>query len=271
MHRLKTLVQGLVVVAFALTATPDLAAQDAPVLDRVTQSGTLRVGMSGNQPPFNFRDRSGTMAGMEVELAALLAQAMQVELSIVTRPFGQLRAALEAGEIDVIMSGMAITTERAREMLFVGPHMISGKSILTNSRALAAADEASDINQPNFKLVALAGSTSQRFVERNVPEAELITVDDYDEAVQMVLNDEVDAMVADLAICILSLLRYPDRGLATLTDPLTIEPIGIAVPPHDLLFRSLVQNYIEAFTGLGVVEELRLQWFEDDSWITTLP
>jgi hypothetical protein len=61
---------GIIAAAWALTAG-DLAAQDAPILDRVMQSDTLRVGMSGNQPPFNFRNRSGTMAGMDYELATL--------------------------------------------------------------------------------------------------------------------------------------------------------------------------------------------------------
>jgi polar amino acid transport system substrate-binding protein len=270
MPRLRSLVLSLVSLVFALTVS-DLAAQDAPVLDRVMQAQTLRVGMSGNQPPFNFSNRSGAMAGMDVDLATLLAGAMGVELSIVTKPFGQLRAALEAGEVDMVMSGMAITAERARDALFVGPYMVSGKSILTNSRALAAAEEAVDINRTDLKLAALAGSTSQTFIELYVPEAQLITVDDYDEAVQMVLDDDVDALVADMPICVLSVLRYPDRGLATLTEPMTIEPIGIAVPANDLMFQSLVQNYLDGLAGLGVVEELQSKWFADGSWIATLP
>jgi len=261
---------GIVAAAWVFTAG-DLAAQDAPVLDRVMQSDTLRVGMSGNQPPFNFRNRSGTMAGMDYDLATLLARAMGVELRVLTMPFGQLRAAVKAGEVDVVISGMAITADRARDVLFVGPYMVSGKSILTNSRALAAAHEAQDINRANLKLAALQGSTSQEFVERYVPEAQLVTVDDYDEAVQMVLNDTVDALVADMPICILSVLRYPDRGLATLTEPLTVEPIGVAVPANDFMFRSLVQNYMDGLAGLGVLEELRKKWFEDGSWVATLP
>lgn len=269
MHRPRILVLCLIAVCFVF-AVGDLSAQDAPVLDRVITSGTLRVGMSGNQPPFNFRNRSDAMAGMEVDLAQLMAHAMGVELEIVTRPFGQLGAALEAGEVDMVMSGMAITAERAREMLFVGPYMVSGKSILTNSRVLAAADEAGDINDADLKLAALEGSTSQRFIERNVAQAQLVTVDDYDEAVQMVIDDSVDALVADMPICILSVLRFPDRGLATLTEPLTIEPIGAAVPANDPMFRSLVQNYIDGLAGLGALEELRLKWFEDGSWIATL-
>jgi hypothetical protein len=40
-------------------------------------------------------------------------------------------------------------------MLFVGPYMVSGKSILTNSPVLAAADEAGDIDNADLKLAAL--------------------------------------------------------------------------------------------------------------------
>ncbi|UCG86564.1 MAG: transporter substrate-binding domain-containing protein [Gemmatimonadota bacterium] len=261
---------SLVAAGFVF-AIGDLAAQDAPILERVMTSDTLRVGMSGNQPPFNFRNRSGAMAGMDYELATLLAGAMGVELRIVTKPFGQLRAALKAGEVDAVISGMAITAQRARDMLFVGPYMVSGKSILTNSRALAAIDEAEDINRANLKLAALEGSTSQEFIERYVPEAQLTTVEDYEEAVQMVINDTVDALVADMPICVLAVLRYPDRGLVTLAELLTIEPIGVAVPANDLMFRSLIQNYMDGPAGLGILEELRSMWFDDGSWIATLP
>ncbi len=262
---------GLVVATLVLAVGQTLSAQEAPVLDRIVQSSTLRVGMSGNQPPFNVSNRSGNLMGMDVDLANLLAGAMGVELSIVTKPFGQLRSALKAGEIDMVISGMTITADRAREMLFVGPYIVSGKSLLTNSRALAAVDEAGDINAANFKLAALEGSTSQTFVQRFVPKAQLIIVADYDEAVQMVLNDEVDALVADMPICVLSLLRYPDRELVTLTQPMTIEPIAVAVPASDPAFRSLVQNYMSAFAGMGVLEELQKKWFEDGSWVASLP
>ena len=272
MHRMRKIVLSVLTAACVMAAGADhLAAQEAPVLDRVTSSSVLRVGMSGNQPPFNFRNRSGKLAGMEVQLAGLLAEAMGVELEIVTKPFGQLRGALKAGEVDMVMSGMTITAKRAREMFFVGPYLVSGKSILTNSRALAAAEEAGDIDRADVKLAALEGSTSQDFIEEHLTKAQLVKVDDYDEAVQMVLDDRVDALVADFPICVLSVLRYPDRGLVTLDEPLTIEPIGIAVPPNDHLFYGLVRNYLDAFAGLGVLDELHRTWLEDSAWIVTLP
>ena len=262
---------GLMVAGLALAVASVGAAQETPTLDRVLQSGELRVGMSGNQPPFNATSRTGSLIGLEVDFATLLAIAMGVEVNIVQKPFGELLAAMKAGEVDMVMSGMAITAERTREASFVGPYMLSGKSILTNSRTLAAADSAGDINRADLKLAALENSTSQRFIERFVPEAQLVTVKDYDEAVQMVISDEIDALVADMPICLLSLLRYPNEGLATLTEPLTIEPIGIAVPANDLQFRNLVTNYVDAMERTGILQQLRKKWLEDGSWIAALP
>jgi len=253
----------LIVVAFGATA-------QAQVLERVLANGELRVGVSGSQPPFNVTDRSGELMGLEIDLATMLAGALGVEVKFVTKPFGDLLAALDASEVDIVMSGMAITAERSLKHEFVGPYMLSGKSILTKERALIAATEA-DFNRADLKLAALENSTSQRFVERNLPEAQLVTVKDYDAGVKMVIADEVDALVADMPICILSVMRYPNDGLMTLDQPMTVEPIGIAMPTSDARLKSVIESYISAFEGTGLLDQLRKKWLEDGSWIVALP
>ena len=253
----------LVVVAFGATA-------QAQVLERVLANGELRVGVSGNQPPFNVRNRSGELMGIEIDLAKMLAGAFGVEVKFVTKPFGDLLAAMDASEFDIVMSGMAITAERSLKHEFVGPYMLSGKSILTNERALTAATQA-DFNRANLKIAALENSTSQRFVERNLPEAQLVKVKDYDSGVKMVISDEVDALVADMPICVLSVMRYPNDGLATLDQPMTVEPIGIAMPTSDARLKSLIESYISAFEGTGLMDQLRKKWLEDGSWVVALP
>ena len=250
-------------------AAGDAAA--SPVLSRIVKSGELRVGMSGNQPPLNAKSRSGEIIGLEVDLAMLLADSMGVNARLVTKPFSELLGALKGGEVDLVMSGMTITPERNLEAAFVGPYFVSGKSILTKSAKLAAIGEASSIDDSSVSLAALEASTSQRFVERVVPKAKLVTVENYDEGVKLVLGDKVDALVADYPICVLSVLRHPDHGLATLVTPLTIEPIGIALPANDALLVNLVQNYLNALQGTGALEALRARWFEDASWLDQLP
>jgi len=272
---LRSILGLLASLALALGAgNAALAAGDetaSPVLSRIVKSGELRVGMSGNQPPLNAKSRSGELIGLEVDLAMLLANSMGVTAKLVTKPFSELLGALKGGEVDVVMSGMTITPERNLEAAFVGPYFVSGKSILTKSAKLAAIDETSAIDDSSVSLAALKSSTSQRFVELVVPKAALVTVEDYDEGVKLVMADKVDALVADYPICVLSVLRHPDKGLATLVSPLTIEPIGIALPANDALLVNLVQNYLTALQGTGVLEALRARWFEDASWLDQLP
>ena len=265
-------IAGLVVaLALVLGASGAAFAVEAPALSRIVKAGELRVGMSGTQPPFTVKSKSGKLIGFEVDVANLLASAMGVELTLVEKPFGQLLSALEAGEVDLVMSGMTMTPERNLRVAFVGPYIVSGKSILTKSSTLAAIQETEDIDQSQVKLVALAGSTSEKFVKKVLPKTQLTTTKDYDEAVAAVLGGGADAMVADFPICALTVLRHPDAGLATLARPLTIEPIGVALPAGDSLLLNMVENYLGALEGIGLLDELEKKWFEDGSWLIQIP
>ncbi len=48
-------------------------------LDRIIESGELRVGLSGNQPPLNMKNKSGEIIGLEVDLLEALAESMGLE------------------------------------------------------------------------------------------------------------------------------------------------------------------------------------------------
>ena len=244
---------------------------DAPVLKRVLESGQLRVGMSGNQPPMNVKSRTGAFIGLDVDLAKMISEAMGVKLTMVPTPFPQLLDALKSGQVDMVMSNMSITPQRTVDITFIGPYMLSGKSILTKSTNLASVSAVNEVNKAEFRIVALANSTSQQFVEKNIGKATLLTTQDYDEAVRMVLEDEVDLMVADMTICILAAMRHRDAGLTTLSAPLNMEPIGIAVSPQDRQFSNLIGNYLNTFEGAGILEKLRKKWMENDAWIKSIP
>jgi len=246
-------------------------AAESPVLDRIASNGVLKVGMSGNQAPMNAKDRSGQLIGLEVDLANILAASMDVKAELVVKPFAELLPALKAGEVDVVMSGMTITADRTASVSFVGPYTLSGKSILTKSKTLAAADEAGDINRANLTITTLEGSTSQQFVEKNLSQVKMVTSKDYDAAVKMVLDGQADALVADMPVCVLSLMRYPGQDLVTLNQPLTIEPIGIALPAGDAQLLNLLENYFRTLEGMGVMQQLRKKWLEDGSWVAALP
>ena len=203
---------AIALLALVGGAADAVAAENAPVLSRIVESGTFRVGMSGDQPPFTVVSKDGNLIGYEVDLANLLADAMGVKVEFVQKPFGELLGALEKGEIDAIMSGMTMTPKRNLKAAFVGPYIVSGKSILTKSATLAALEDAEEIDRSTINIVALKGSTSEKFVQNVLAKTTFIPVDDYDAGVQMVIDGKADALVADFPICALSQMRFPDAG-----------------------------------------------------------
>ncbi|MEE9537306.1 MAG: transporter substrate-binding domain-containing protein [Desulfobacterales bacterium] len=253
------------------SSTANASASASPVIDRILQRGELVVGMAGNMPPLNMTTKKGDLIGYEVDLAQAMAAAMGVKAKMEIIPFGELLTALRTGKIDIILSNMTITPGRNLKVAFVGPYFTSGKAFLTKINTIALADEPEDIDAKKTRLVALKGSTSEAFVEKVLPGATLITAKDYDEAIEMVLQDKVHAMVADYPICVVSVFRYPNKGLLSVVTTLTYEPIGVGVPAGDPLLVNWVENFMGIAEKTGLLEELKRKWLLNADWLHRLP
>jgi polar amino acid transport system substrate-binding protein len=246
------------------------AARVAPVLDRILAKKELVVGTAADMPPLNMTLKDGSIAGMEVDIATMLAAGSGVKLTLKTIHFNDLLPALEAGQFDLILSGMTMTPLRNTRVAFAGPYFGSGKSVLIKEENQSTLGSTSAMNRPEVTLAALKGSTSQSFIERLMPKATFVATDDYDQAIAMVLDGKAQAMIADFPVCNVAAYRYRDKGLATLSSPFNYEPLGIAVLPTDPLLLNLVQNFVTTLVNSGDLEMLRKKWFEDPSWMSEL-
>ena len=251
--------------------TPGPGGRPASRLPDVIASGQLRVGITGTQPPLSMTTKQGEVIGFEVDLINSLANSMGLEAKLVVLPFSELLPALGSGAVDLVISGVTITPERNTRVAFVGPYFITGKSILTKSKTLARISDTTELDDPARSYAAVAGSTSEDFVRAVVPKATLVTASGHDEAVQLVIDDKVDALIADSHICTFSAWRYRDMGLETISTPFTIEPLGIALPPDDPLLVNLVENFLDTLEYTGLLMQLKAKWLSNDSWLAELP
>ena len=247
-----------------------LAAEPEPGLERIAKTGELRVGVSGEQPPLNMTAKSGELIGMEIALARVLAPSLGAEAKFVRLPFDQLLDALDAGRVDLVMSGMTITPERIQRASFVGPYFTSGKTILTKSEELAGAENPQDLAKKTPRVVALAGSTSEAFARRSLPGAKLETTKTLQEAIDKVLKSEVDLLVADRETCTFAALRHDKAGLIVSEETFTVEPMGIAVALGQPQLVNLLEAYLAALRDGGALAKARDFWFEDSSWVINL-
>jgi len=239
-------------------------------LESILERGQLRIGMSGEQPPLNMTAKTGDLVGLEVALGRVLAQIIGVEAVFVRKPFHELFDAIEEGKVDIAMSGIGITPQRNLRVAFVGPYFVSGKSILTKREDLLSAKDPGALDRADLKIVALAGSTSEEYVRRSLPNAQLLTSDGLDAAVQLVADGGADALLADLETCHFAALRRPGSGLRSLEKTFTTEPIGIALPPDDPQLINLLDNYLNTLERQGGLKRARDYWFENDAWLGSI-
>jgi len=108
-----------------------------PPLETIDARGVLRVGYLADSLPFAFFNRAGDLVGFDIELAHRLAREMGVTLAFVPVDRERMAAQLEEGYCDLVMSGVIVTTGRAREVLF-------SDSYLDETLAFVVADDQRD-------------------------------------------------------------------------------------------------------------------------------
>jgi polar amino acid transport system substrate-binding protein len=264
----KTMLAVLLLSVLALFTAVTVSA--GPAMDRIVKAGELVVGTSGAQPPMTAITQKGEIIGLDADIARAMADAFEVKLKFKILKFADLLPALEAGQVDMILSGMTITPTRNRKVVFVGPYLVSGKGILTLSDRYAALQQATGLNAPEVSIAALKDSTSQKYTETLMPKAKRIPIDSYDQGIDLLLKKKVDVVVADYPFCALTAYRYQDKGLLAGKAPLSFEPLGIAMP-EDTLLINWVQNFLVLLQGSGQLPEMQKKWLTGGKWVDELP
>ena len=110
-------------------ATPG-GAEGKTRLEEIKERGKLIVGTEGTYSPNSFHDEDGNLVGFDVEVAAVIAKHMGVEVEYLETEWGSLFAAMDAGQIDTVINEVGYTEERAEKYDFTDPYAFSRRCIL---------------------------------------------------------------------------------------------------------------------------------------------
>jgi len=109
--------------------------------------GVLRVGIDSVKVPYAGLDRDGNVVGIDVDVAAAIAEQLGLKLEIVETTGRSADTLLAEGSVDMIMdieqTGSAVFKGKQ-----VGPYIVSGPALFTIVRSNEA---------PNVDLASLAG------------------------------------------------------------------------------------------------------------------
>ncbi len=265
-----TALAALAMVAWALSAAifsgpaqaQEMVSGGSPVLARIMQSGTLRVGVNPLFKPFSFV-KDGKRVGVDADIAALLAKKLGVKVELVApKSFGDLIPMLRDGKIDVIMAGMSITFDRAKLVDFTGPYFETGLSVLANKGRLAklgaalVKDEAalaarlkSNGRMSRLKVAVTRGKAPEKIAPRYFPGAQIVAYPSNEEAAQAVLAGKADIMVHDemfLKVWLHDNAKTAQFVVTVLGAPFKPDYYGFAVAKGNLDFVHMLDTFILA-------------------------
>lgn len=128
-----SLTAALAAIGFACSLA---GTASADVLDDIKARGTLIVGTKADYKPYGFRDPSGEIVGIEPELAADVAKALDVKLELVPVVSANRMQFLQQGKIDLMIATMNDKPDRRKVVYIVDPHYYSsGTNILAWKKA----------------------------------------------------------------------------------------------------------------------------------------
>ncbi|MEE7449654.1 ABC transporter substrate-binding protein [Methylobacterium radiotolerans] len=110
--------------ALSAVALPGRATA-ADGVDAIKKRGTLIVGVKADYKPFGFRDPSGTIIGLEPDLAADLAKRLGVKLELVPVVSANRIEFLQQGKVDLLIATLSDKPERRRVVQAIDPNYYS--------------------------------------------------------------------------------------------------------------------------------------------------
>jgi len=93
-----------------------------------------------------------------------------------------------------------------------------------------------------------------------MPNVTAVTVNTQEEAVNMVRNSKVSAMLTELPICNAVISNNPDDHFVSVFSSLSYEPIGIAIAPQNTHLINWTQNFLVRANAVGLFKVLSKKW-----------
>lgn len=250
---------GAVVASVALASCSD--ARDVARQDFVPAiEGTLVVATDLPAPGFWVDgDGAGEPTGFEHELARLLAERFGLRLRIDDVPFAEIIAG-RVGTADLAIAQVSITDDRAEVLELSVPYYVTRSAVVGR-----AGEELTDLKTAREQTWAVQrGSTQADAVADELrPDQATLEVDSVLEAVQAVLDGEVDAALVDLPSAYAALRTLDPKGasLAVVASLDTDERYAVAFPsdaPEGNL--RAVDAAIRALQSDGTLDDLIEEW-----------
>ncbi|EGO62304.1 extracellular solute-binding protein family 3 [Acetonema longum DSM 6540] len=218
----------------------------------------LRVGSETTYPPFEFQDeKSKEYVGFDLDLIRAVGNQMGYEIQIQSMAFDGLIPALEAGNIDALISAMTITAERAKKVTFSQPYYKSGLAIMVRQDNT----DIKEFDDLTGKKIAVQIGTTGADEAAKIKDAKISTFNSAPEAFLELKAGGVDAVVNDLPVNEYYITQGGGQDAKIVGKALTSEDYGIATAKKNTELAGQIDKALAELKKNGEYEKIYVKWF----------
>ena len=233
------------------------SASKTDLLEKIQKNGKLVVGMSADYAPYEFHyiDENGkdVIGGFDVDIANEIANKIGVELVIQEMDFDALVSALPAGKVDLVISGMNPTEERAKVVDFSEVYYNSKHGILVRAEDADKYQTFADLE--GAKVGVQLGSTQEKIAKTEIPNVNLQQLSNINNLILELKAGKVDAIVMEKPVAEMAVKSNPELAVG---KPIYEEQTGgnaVGIAKNNPQLLAKVNEVITELNESGKMDE----------------
>ncbi len=193
------------------------------LLSRIKAKGEIVIAMEGAWAPWTYHDEADNLTGYDVEVGRKIAEKLGVKATFVEVDWDGIFAGLDSKRYDIACNGVEITDERALKYDFSEPYAYTHTALIVrkDNESITSYEDLAGKTTTNS-----IGSTYEALAQSYG--ATVITIDSFDQTLELVEQGRADATLNDNATFYYYQQVKPENNfkLAALTE----DSSKVAVP-----------------------------------------
>lgn len=228
----------------------------------VAEAGTLRVGVNPDYPPFAGTDK-GQQAGLDLDVAAALAQKLGLKLKIVSVKPSLAATALADGDADVVLS-VPFSSESLSDVSLAGSYISDGPGFFVAVDSTASPVTTMTVAKlptAASSIGAQTGSVSYWTLKRMLVPGTVKGYGSLRAALEGLSTKKVKVIAGDTVVGAYIARDFPNVRFAGQLSAAGL--LGAAVKPDNSTLGDAVREALDGLAADGVLDALRQKWVGD--------
>ena len=228
-------------------------------LETIKSEGKIRIGTEGTYAPFTFHDEKGNLTGFDVEIANEVAKRLGVKAEFVETKWDGMLAGLDAKRFDAVVNQVSINPERKEKYDFSTPYITSRAVLIVR-----------EDNQDIKTFEDLNGKKSAQSLTSELGKiakgngAELVQVDEFNQAIDLLVSKRADAVVND-SLSFLDLKKQkPETPIKVVADYDNAQQSAILFNKGNKELVDAVNKALADMKADGTYLKISEKWFGTD-------